>query len=561
MNTQIEFEGGEYFVIRFPYHQHFVRWIRNLANRRWDHEEKCWYVHVQHLAAVMQMFQIQKAELPPKLWRAYQIHRIRTSTIRLVVGNTLAYFEGDRLPLGQIDQVTSYFVPGYRYMPNYQAQRWDGKRHLFDMKKLSFPAGLVSRVINVLEQNKTSYQLVEDSFPSPPAVSYNLPRFELRDYQQECVEKALSAKRGVLELAAGSGKTAVAAQIIYELGMPAIFFVHTRDLLHQTHQFFRTHLSDKVGIVGDGKVHLAPLTVATLQTIGNAFGIVFENGKDEEFQVEEDLTDVSHSRNRLVAYVRECPVVFFDECHHLPAESFYSLAMETTGARYRFGLSATPYRADKLDLLLEAAVGPKIFRANASALIDMGYLVPPEIRFLAPPAFHSAPSRRLDYQTVFQEYVITNPDRNKLIAKEARRFAKQGKSVLILITQVAHGERLVELLPEADFVSGEMPASRRQSIFKKLQTKKQLIVIATTLADEGLDVPTLDAVILGSGGKSETRALQRIGRALRPAPHKEKAYIIDFFDNAPFLKDHSLRRLEIYSTEPRFVIHTEGFSL
>ena len=35
--------------------------------------------------------------------------------------------------------------------------------------------------------------------------------------------------------------------------------------------------------------------------------------------------------------------------------------------------------------------------------------------------------------------------------------------------------------------------------------------------------------------------------------------VIDFFDNAPFLKEHSMRRYEIYSTEPRFDIRTVGF--
>ena len=79
------------------------------------------------------------------------------------------------------------------------------------------------------------------------------------------------------------------------------------------------------------------------------------------------------------------------------------------------------------------------------------------------------------------------------------------------------------------------------------------------LADEGLDIPSLRAVVLASGGKSETRALQRVGRALRTAPGKTEAIVVDFFDNAPYLKEHSMARLELFRNEPTFRVETVGF--
>lgn len=559
MTTAIEYEGGEFFLLRFPYHKHFVRCVRALRQREWLADEKCWKVHISHLPEVMDLFQFRREELPGALWRAYQIYRIKTCRLKLVVGPTCSHFEGDKVPVEEIVEQTSYYVPGYQYTPSYLEKRWDGRRHLFDRRKLAFPSGLVGRITELLHKKGITFEIVRESIALPPPVEYRAPAFELRDYQRECTDTAIHAQRGVIELATGAGKTVVAAQIIHKLGLPALFFVHTRDLLHQTHDFFEKHLGRKVGLVGDGQVHLAPLTVATMQTVGRAFDINVAGTLDDETPLEEDFTDISHSKKRLVEFVRQCPVVFFDECHHLPAESFYSLAMQTSGAVYRYGLSATPYRADRLDILLEAAVGPKIFRANASILIKKGHLVPAEIVFLAPAAYKVASSRSPDYATVFHEYIVTNPQRNKMIASEARRLARQKKSVLILVSQVGHGERLASLLPEAAFVQGSDTATKRQRVFAKLESKTLPIVIATTLADEGLDIPTLDAVILASGGKSETRTLQRIGRALRPAPGKKKALIIDFFDNAPFLKEHSMRRYEIYSTEPEFSVRTVGF--
>jgi superfamily II DNA or RNA helicase len=254
-------------------------------------------------------------------------------------------------------------------------------------------------------------------------------------------------------------------------------------------------------------------------------------------------------------------VVFFDECHHLPADCCYSVALQTHGACYRYGLSATPYRSDRQDMLLEAALGEKLYRANASVLIEQGFLVAPKITFHAVPAYRKAPSQQPDYQTVFSEYIVKNPKRNSMIVEQARALAKKEKSVLVLVSQVAHGEALVKLMPEAALVQGSDPSEKRRRVFRKLEKKKQLIVVATTLADEGLDIPTLDAVILASGGKSESRALQRIGRALRIAPGKKAAIVVDFLDNAPFLGDHSMRRIEIFRSEPKFKVEAKGFTL
>ncbi len=125
MSVKVEYGGGDYFGLRFPYHRHFVRCVHGLNNRRWDPSEKCWYIHLSHLPEVMQLFQISKQELPERLWRAYQIYRIRTSRLRVHVGTTTARIEGDRFPVEEVVQATSYVVPGHQFTPAFQEGRWD----------------------------------------------------------------------------------------------------------------------------------------------------------------------------------------------------------------------------------------------------------------------------------------------------------------------------------------------------------------------------------------------------------------------------------------------------
>jgi superfamily II DNA or RNA helicase len=127
----------------------------------------------------------------------------------------------------------------------------------------------------------------------------------------------------------------------------------------------------------------------------------------------------------------------------------------------------------------------------------------------------------------------------------------------VLVAQVKHGKNIAALLPEAVLLTGQDSSDFRTTTLDQLRSGEQKIVIATTLADEGLDIPALEVLILAGAGKSETRALQRIGRALRKTKEKKEATIIDFYDKARFLEVHSRRRFEIYETERRFDIRME----
>ena len=80
------------------------------------------------------------------------------------------------------------------------------------------------------------------------------------------------------------------------------------------------------------------------------------------------------------------------------------------------------------------------------------------------------------------------------------------------------------------------------------------VLIASKIFDQGVDIPQLDALILAGSGKSSGRALQRIGRVIRKNEGKVRAIVVDFYDNAKYLRDHSEVRKKVYETEPSFVI-------
>jgi len=104
------------------------------------------------------------------------------------------------------------------------------------------------------------------------------------------------------------------------------------------------------------------------------------------------------------------------------------------------------------------------------------------------------------------------------------------------------------------FISGKDPAFVRKKTIDDMRQGRSGVMIASTIADEGLDIKPLQGLILAGGGKSSVKALQRVGRTLRPFKGKYSAEIIDFNDNAKWLIKHSLARVRLYETEPDWVV-------
>lgn len=111
-----------------------------------------------------------------------------------------------------------------------------------------------------------------------------------------------------------------------------------------------------------------------------------------------------------------------------------------------------------------------------------------------------------EYRDFYEQIVIYNDELNQHIAQYAKTFNEQGLSVLILVKEIAHGDILESLIPNSIFLKGKNTTNQRESAIDQLKDKEYLTLIATTIADMGLDLPNLDCLILaGSGGSDPTR--------------------------------------------------------
>jgi superfamily II DNA or RNA helicase len=436
---------------------------------------------------------------------------------------------------------------------SYYAQQrtpyWDGKKHFFAKASRSFSTGLLNYVREVLDKNHIEYEY--NDLRIQPQLGSELPLHDivLRDYQLDAVKKAIPRQRGIIKSATGSGKSAVAVALIGKLNIKTLLLIHKKEVFYQLIETLERLLQIPVGKIGDGLCEIQSISVGMIQTIARAF--------DPKVKVEkEDEKVVSEHGQQIIEFVKEVECLIADECQHLAADTFKVVFDSAEKAFYRYGFSASPWRTDNMDMLIEAGTASKIVDLSASKLIDQGYLVPPKVYLFD--FKHQRKTRKGEpYSVIYQEEVDENADRNHLICNLALKAVQQDKSVLIAVTHIEHGEILEKMLqrvyPDAIFIHGSMNTKIRRQVLDDLRAKKRKLVIASTVFGEGLDVISLDCLINAKAAASSVDAFQLLGRVLRLAPNKSQAYVIDIFDNGcKHLGAHAQERLRIYSTEARY---------
>lgn len=460
--------------------------------------------------------------------------------------------------LKALDDQLSYELAGYSYAQTSGRiyGGWDGRVRLLSKTK-TFPVGLLKRSCFILDKLKQEYQVndLRKNLKNNPLMLN--PKFKPRDYQLEVTNLAEKKESGIIRMCTGSGKTSVIAMIAGRFNVRTVIYVIGIELLYQMKETIERILGVKCGMVGDGICDIVDgINICTIWTAAQAFGEKIEI-TDNDLTSDSSKKYKDASKKKIQKMVKEAELFVLDECQYAAAKSLQFIHRISVSARYRFLLSGTPWREAGDDILIEAVSGPKFYDLPASKLIDDGVLVPPKIYFINVPKMKFLNGT---YQTIYDNYIVKNTTRNSLIVDAARKLVQNGRRVLILISKVEHGKILYDTLSEefsVDSLNGTTSSEARMSAIDSIRRGKINILIASKIFDQGIDIPELDALILAGSGKSSARALQRIGRVIRPSEGKKWANVIEFMDNAKYLESHSKARLKIYQSEPGFQIKVE----
>ena len=471
-----------------------------------------------------------------------------------------------------LDKQMSYYVEGHRFTRAFtngyrdkdgQWRHWDGKRHLLT-RSMVFPTGLCQRVEKFLDFHSVPFA-ISDRREKPLGEALAVFGHSPRPYQQEAANAAFNSGRGIIRIGTGGGKTFVAAMMIARYNVPAMIYVIGKDLLYQFHEELVKALGpDDVGMIGDGHCDVRRFNVCSIWTAATAFDLKSKTVSldDEDWQPE--VLDLNAAKKgEIKRAVTESGLAIFDEAHFIACDTIQSIFKASKKCRYLFGLTGTDWRDDGADLLLESVCGQRIYNAKSSTLIDQGYLVPPKIVMLEMPK-HPDIKKKMMWSEVYSRYITHNDDRNEAVVNAAKQLISMGRKVLILVRYIKHGKNLVDMMGDVPvfFVSGELDGESRRDVKNRFEAGEIQCLVASSVFDIGVDIPSLDALVLAGGGKSTVRALQRIGRVIRRGgEHKKDALVVDFIDNAKYLDKHSATRIAVYETEPRFQIKfPEGFN-
>lgn len=487
--------------------------------------------------------------------------------VGIKVSNTFCYITEleDKKIIYDIKNQLSFFVPGYQFSKafrtgiwNEQKKKyvyWDGKKYLIT-PKLRFPTGLLFIVEDTLKKYKVQYKLIDNRKPIEVGEPISVRSITPYPYQVKTVERALKEGGGVIQVATGGGKSAICCMITGMINTRTMIYVHTKDLLYQMKDNLERLLGVEVGQIGDGIMDVRKFTVATVQTAFRAYGKKYtEHSEDQRFK---ETLNIKKHKQEITKAVESANLIFFDECHRLIADTFQFISNKSKAARHRFALSATAFRDDECDILVNAACGKKIVNITASYLIERGFLVKPTIFMNKVP---KAYRHYRDYHKAYDEYIVYNDDRNNLIIKATEMALANKRRVLILIQKLKHGELLYDLLKDkyrVVYLKGKDAAEDRRLAVDAMKDRDLDCIIASTIFDEGVDIPILDTLILAGGGKSKVRAFQRVGRVLRKYPKKKKAFVVDFMDDVTYLLKHSQERHKMYCSERLFEVKVQG---
>lgn len=504
------------------------------------------------------------------------------TTITVRVQNIEMFVEGD-LPQDlrdEIRQKMSYVVPGHQFMPGFQKSQlmarfskkepWDGTKTvaLWQPRGLRAPTGLYSYLKEIMVERGLPYTIVDERLPCVTTEGYATPTLKLYDYQEnQVVLPGLERQRGVMKVATGGGKTQCSiAMIVRAAAFPAVFYVTSCDLLRQAHERFSELVTyngvpAKIGMIGDGKCDIQPITIATVQSCQRALDGAYTKYSFDDASAD-DKTEFSDSqKGQIKDLVSEAQFVYVDEAQHVSSETIQAILNKSHKARFRIGGSASPWRDDGLDMLIEACFGRRFCDISASFLIEHPdkFLVRPHITFNH---FSNKLGSTGNFQTHYTKYVVENDARNRFIAERAIYHMDKARPTIILIKHVPHAERLAALIPGSEILSSSGAAKKtpknRERYLNQMRDRKLMCIIATSLLDEGVDVPAASVGIFAGGGKSSTRELQRVGRVIRRDPNdpnKDCAWIEEFYDHSRWLNNHAKERRRILETERSFEIY------
>lgn len=345
----------------------------------------------------------------------------------------------------------------------------------------------------------------------------------LHPYQKEAINIVIknfnSGKTDFLvTLPTGSGKTEIFLEVIGKFlesktNGHAMILVHRDELIKQAYNRARNKLDCSIGIVKAKQNEINnDLIVASVQTL---------------------------SREKRLNQIPVQGLLIIDEAHHAVANSYQKIIRhlkEQNPNLSHFGVTATPYRGDKLTL--RTVYNNIVYSKSPIYMIKNGYSAPIKaIEIKTNVNMDSVHLQMGDFKTNELTQVVNVENRNQLIVDAFKEKCKDRKALAYCV-DVAHTKALSKKFRDAGFSSdiivGETPIEERTKIYENFRDDDIDVLCNCQVLTEGYDERSVNAILVCRPTQSKPLYIQMIGRGTRLSPEtgKKDCLIVDFTDNS-----------------------------
>lgn len=338
------------------------------------------------------------------------------------------------------------------------------------------------------------------------------PNIVLREDQQRAVDSATS--NYIIVAKPAWGKTFTGVALIHKIGNKALILVHTSYLMKQWVEQIKKSLGIQAGTIGDSEKKKldSPIIVGMVQTV-------------HKMNLKKELPSIG--------------TLVVDEAHHVAASTFKSI-VNNCSAKYKIGLTATPKRKDRKQMLIFDYLGSDVYYAeDDNSLPPKIQLVNTDIKL---PGNLMVPwANRVNQLNEDEEYLA-------LLADICIAQANRGHKVLLVSDRVSTISRLYQALHKNNKVIAitSKTKDRDEEIRLLREGKADILLGSIKIFAEGISESMLSCLVLGAAINNDVLLEQVIGRVTRKAEGKPQPLVVDICLSGATGKTQKLSRLGFY---------------
>jgi superfamily II DNA or RNA helicase len=353
---------------------------------------------------------------------------------------------------------------------------------------------------------------------------------KLRDIQQApidaFIDNVITKKKlgGIISVPCGFGKTIMAIYVACYFKKKTLFISHKDFLNEQFITSIKTFVPNaRIGKIKQSKIDIEnkDIVIATLQSLAI---------REYDSKIFNDFG-----------------LVIIDECHHIASEVF-SRAFRKMNIRITLGLSATLNRKDGLRKVFEWYLGKSVYKIKTDVndcdmIVNLHKYFVHDIEYsYVKTMYNGTPNivamvnnicnykpRTIFIINLLKDVLKKEPERKILILSERKNQLKDIEELIAKDEIASYG-----------YYVGGMKMSDLD-----ISATKQIILATYQMSSEGLNIPTLNTVILAS---PISDIQQSVGRILREkkTERKYKPLCIDIFDDFSLFKFKGYKRIKYY---------------